>query len=66
VKLRFDDDDICEAFDRLIGTRNLGDDRCLCFLIDDIYHFTRDTLERNQNFIELEKPVAHTDIEGRG
>jgi hypothetical protein len=118
VRLRFDDDEIREAFDRLIRNRNLGEDRCLCFLIDgldefgetpeeknkdlvqllsnwtkaagrdlklcvssreydvflehfdgprgfklqeltydDIYNFTRDKLERNPNFIELEKPA---------
>lgn len=118
VNLRFDDDEIREAFDRLIRNRNLGEDRCLCFLIDgldefretpeennkflvkllsnwteeagrdlklcvssreydvflerfegprgfklqeltydDIYEFTREKLELNQNFVELEKPL---------
>jgi hypothetical protein len=50
MKLRFDDDDIREAFDRLIGTRNLGEDRCLCFLINGMDERPR---KKNKDIVKL-------------
>lgn len=52
VDLRFhDDDEIREAFGRLIENRNLGENRCFFFLIDGLDEFQETPKERYKDLV---------------
>ncbi|KAJ4079283.1 hypothetical protein NW760_015227 [Fusarium oxysporum] len=53
VELRFDDDEIREAFSRLIQNRNSGEKRCLFFLIDGLDEFQETPEERYKDLVRF-------------
>jgi hypothetical protein len=53
VALRFDNDEIRAAFDRLIQNRNSGQKRCICFFIDGLDEYQETLQERYKDLVRL-------------